>query len=258
MRARSQAHDIPLADAEVGGANPLRGDPPVCESAAVAAASDATTVEWKPDAAQVEADLLNTAAARRVLKRVVDIVVASLVLVFIFPLLIVVAAAIVADSRGSVLFVQRRTGLGGKAIRVIKFRTMSVKEDGEVIRHAGKGDQRVTKVGAFLRRSSIDELPQLWNVLRGDMSLVGPRPHALAHDQYYGALVPGYIHRFRVRPGITGLAQVSGYRGEIRDIQGMEGRVAADNRYIDTWSLWLDAKILLKTAVVTPFQTSAY
>ncbi len=192
------------------------------------------------------------------IKRGIDVVLSACAILFLLPLFLAVAATIVADSRGSVLFIQRRTGLDGKAIRVIKFRTMTVTEDGDVIRHAGRSDRRVTHVGAFLRRSSIDELPQLWNVLRGDMSLVGPRPHALAHDQYYGALVPGYIHRFRVRPGITGLAQISGFRGEIHGIEGMEGRVAADNRYIDTWSIWLDLAILAKTVVVTPFQSSAY
>ncbi len=196
--------------------------------------------------------------AASVLKRGFDLVAAALILLFILPLMLVVAAAIVADSRGPVFFVQRRTGLNGEAIRVFKFRSMTVTEDGDAIRHASKGDARITRVGAFLRRSSIDELPQLLNVLRGEMSLVGPRPHALAHDQYYGALVPAYVNRFRARPGITGLAQVSGYRGEIHSLDGMVGRVAADNRYIDSWSLWMDITILLKTLVVAPFQASAY
>jgi len=196
-------------------------------------------------------------AASRV-KRVVDTTLAFFALVFMLPLFLVVAFAVVADSQGPVFFVQRRTGLHGRAISVFKFRTMSVMENGAVIAQAAKGDRRVTRVGAFLRRSSIDELPQLLNVLRGEMSLVGPRPHALAHDQYYGALVPGYTHRFRARPGITGLAQITGFRGEIHSLDCMEGRVAADNRYIDTWSFWLDIGILLKTLVIAPFQDSAY
>ncbi len=196
--------------------------------------------------------------ASSLIKRTFDAAVAALLLLFILPLMLAVAAAIVADSRGPIFFIQRRTGLNGLPIRVYKFRSMTVTEDGAAIRHASKGDARITKVGAFLRRSSIDELPQLINVLKGEMSLVGPRPHALAHDQYYGALVPAYIHRFRARPGITGLAQVSGFRGEIHSLDGMVGRVEADNRYIDAWSPWLDLKILLKTVVVAPFQDSAY
>jgi putative colanic acid biosynthesis UDP-glucose lipid carrier transferase len=191
-------------------------------------------------------------------KRALDLLCAVLLLLFVLPLLLAVALCIAIDSRGPIFFVQRRTGLGGSPIKVFKFRTMSVMEDGETIRHAGKHDQRVTRVGRFLRRSSIDELPQLINVLKGDMSLVGPRPHALAHDQYYGALVPHYAHRFRARPGITGLAQVNGLRGEIHSLDGMVDRVAQDNAYIETWSLLLDIKILARTVVVTAFQTSAY
>ncbi len=199
-----------------------------------------------------------TGVAENELKRAFDIFTATLVIIFILPLVLVVALAIKLESPGPVFFIQRRTGLNGLPVRVFKFRSMTVTEDGDAVRHASKGDKRVTRVGAFLRRSSIDELPQLWNVVRGEMSLVGPRPHALAHDQYYGALVPAYIHRFRARPGITGLAQVSGYRGEIHSLEGMVGRVAADNDYIDNWSLWLDVKILLKTIVIAPFQDSAY
>ena len=191
-------------------------------------------------------------------KRALDLGVACLILLFVLPLLLIVALCVVSDSRGPVFFVQRRTGFGGQTIRVFKFRTMSVMEDGEAIRHAGKDDARVTRVGRFLRRSSLDELPQLLNVIRGDMSLVGPRPHALAHDQYYGALVPRYTHRFRAKPGITGLAQVSGLRGEIHSLDSMIDRVEQDNVYIDDWSLSLDVRILAKTVVVAAFQASAY
>jgi len=192
------------------------------------------------------------------LKRAFDTALAMVVLIFVLPLLVFVAIAIALESRGPILFVQRRTGLHGAPIKVIKFRSMIVTEDGDTVLPASRGDPRVTRIGAFLRRSSIDELPQLLNVLRGEMSLVGPRPHALAHDQYYGALVPTYVHRFRARPGITGLAQITGYRGEIRSIENMAGRVLADNDYIDRWSMWLDCKILLRTLIVAPFQDSAY
>ena len=191
-------------------------------------------------------------------KRGFDICLACLLLLFVLPLLILTALFIVMDSRGPVFFTQRRTGLGGAPIRVYKFRTMTVMEDGEGVRHAERHDDRVTRVGRFLRRSSIDELPQLLNVIRGDMSLVGPRPHALAHDQYYGALVPQYARRFRAKPGITGLAQVNGLRGEIHSLDSMVDRVGMDNAYIEDWSLILDLQILVKTAVVAAFQSAAY
>ena len=198
------------------------------------------------------------AAARSRAKRGFDLVVACTALFFLFPLFLVIVAFIFGDSQGPLLFVQRRTGLDGRPIRVYKFRTMRVMDDGEHVRHASRQDDRVTRVGAFLRRSSLDELPQLFNVVRGDMSLVGPRPHALAHDQYYGALVGGYIHRFRVRPGITGLAQVSGCRGEIHSLDHMIARVEFDNTYIETWKLSQDLKILARTVMVTLSQVGAY
>ena len=191
-------------------------------------------------------------------KRSLDMMAAIVLLLFVLPLFLVVAIVITIDSKGPVFFVQRRTGLGGKLIRVIKFRSMTVMEDGAAIKHAEKGDKRVTRIGRFLRRSSIDELPQLINVLKGDMSLVGPRPHAIAHDQYYGALIPHYVHRFRARPGITGLAQVNGLRGEIHSLKGMADRVTFDNAYIDSWSIGMDVYILAKTATVALFQPSAY
>ena len=197
-------------------------------------------------------------AATSKTKRLFDITLTLLILLFVLPLLIVTALCVIAESRGPVLFVQRRTGLNGETIRVFKFRSMTVLEDEGQIRHAARGDNRVTKVGRFIRRSSIDELPQLFNVLKGEMSLVGPRPHALSHDQYYGALVPQYHHRFRTKPGITGLAQVSGLRGEIHSLDGMSARVDKDNAYIDDWSFWLDMTILTKTLAVTIAQTDAY
>jgi putative colanic acid biosynthesis UDP-glucose lipid carrier transferase len=195
--------------------------------------------------------------ARQTGKRTLDFVLAILLLIFVAPLLVVVAVLVALDSRGPVLFVQRRTGFQGEIISVVKFRTMTVLENGDDVRHAGRNDDRVTRIGRFLRRSSIDELPQLVNVIKGEMSLVGPRPHALAHD-YYSALLPQYARRFRTRPGITGLAQVSGSRGEIRSLDGMAERVAFDNAYIERWSLMLDLQILARTAAVAAFQSSAY
>jgi putative colanic acid biosynthesis UDP-glucose lipid carrier transferase len=219
---------------------------------ALPADSDLSAYEFTADRAA-----LGRASASSGAKRGFDLVMALLILVFIAPLLLAVALLILVDSRGPVLFVQRRTGLGGRQIRVLKFRTMSVLEDGERVEAARYRDLRITRVGRFLRRSSIDELPQLINVLRGDMSLVGPRPHALAHDRYYAAALPMYGQRFRARPGITGLAQVKGLRGEVRSIDGMAERVAEDNAYIDNWSLALDVKILARTAVAV-FQDGAY
>jgi putative colanic acid biosynthesis UDP-glucose lipid carrier transferase len=199
-----------------------------------------------------------SAVARHRGKRALDVVLAALLLVFIAPLLIVVAILILIDSRGPAFFVQRRTGFEGETINVLKFRTMTVLENGDEVRHAARQDDRVTRIGRFLRRSSIDELPQLVNVIKGEMSLVGPRPHALAHDAYYGALLPQYARRFRARPGITGLAQVSGLRGEIRSLAYMEERVSLDNAYIERWSMMLDLQILARTAAVAAFQSSAY
>ena len=135
---------------------------------------------------------------------------------------------------------------------------MTVTEDNAAVRQATKGDQRITAIGGLLRKLSIDELPQLWNVLKGDMSVIGPRPHALAHDDYYGALIPTYAARFRARPGLTGFAQVNGFRGEINDPQGMRDRVAADNSYIEAWSPMLDVAILLRTVPLIFADPRAY
>jgi putative colanic acid biosynthesis UDP-glucose lipid carrier transferase len=161
--------------------------------------------------------------------------------------LLLVMVAIQVESPGPAIFRQRRTGYRGRVFTIYKFRTMTVTEDCAKIRQAIKNDARVTAVGALLRKLSIDELPQLWNVLKGDMSIVGPRPHALAHDEYYGALIPTYAARFRAKPGLTGYAQVNGFRGEIRDPRCMSDRVAADNSYIEEWSPSLDLAILART-----------
>jgi putative colanic acid biosynthesis UDP-glucose lipid carrier transferase len=181
------------------------------------------------------------------LKRLFDIFASAFGLLVFLPLLILVMAAIRLETPGPAIYRQKRTGYRGRVFTIYKFRTMTVTEDSAAVRQAIRGDHRVTASGALLRKLSIDELPQLWNVLKGDMSIVGPRPHALAHDEYYGGLISTYASRFRARPGLTGYAQVNGLRGEIRDPLGMSDRVAADNTYIESWSPGLDLAILLRT-----------
>jgi putative colanic acid biosynthesis UDP-glucose lipid carrier transferase len=173
-----------------------------------------------------------------------------MLLVFLAPLLMLVATLVRIDSSGPVLFRQRRTGLRGQSFFIYKFRTMTVCEDGDQVRQAVAGDLRITRIGRLLRKSSIDELPQILNVLKGEMSLVGPRPHALAHDEYYGSAVRGYDKRFDALPGITGLAQVRGFRGETRTTQCMAQRVQSDLEYIGNWSLAMDLRILLNSALI--------
>jgi putative colanic acid biosynthesis UDP-glucose lipid carrier transferase len=190
-------------------------------------------------------------------KRAFDVIVTLLLLLFFAPLMVAIALSVIATSRGPALFRQRRTGLGGQVFVIYKFRTMTVMEDAEV-QAACRGDKRVTPIGAVLRRSSLDELPQLLNVLRGDMSLVGPRPHAVAHDEIYGALLPEYADRFRTRPGLTGLAQVNGHRGEMRTLESLQARVAHDNCYIAQWSLLLDVRILASTGMLIWKDEHAY
>ena len=215
--------------------------------------------------AEVVADSVDRdleASARRLqdarLKRVIDIVGATLGLVFLAPFLLLVAAAIFIDSPGPVLFRQRRTGYDGVPFIIYKFRTMRVLEDGPSVTPAEREDCRSTRLGKFLRRTSVDELPQLLNVFNGDMSLVGPRPHAIAHDEYYAVAVPGYSLRFMAKPGITGLAQVSGFRGGIAHTGHMVDRVAYDIEYIRTWSVVLDVQILFRTLLIVPFDSTAY
>jgi putative colanic acid biosynthesis UDP-glucose lipid carrier transferase len=181
------------------------------------------------------------------LKRLTDIMVAGFALLLFLPLLLIVMLVIRLESPGHAIFRQRRTGYRGQVFTIYKFRTMTVTEDCAKVRQATRNDARVTAVGALLRKLSIDELPQLWNVLKGDMSIVGPRPHALAHDEYYGGMNPTYAARFRAKPGLTGYAQVNGFRGEIRDTRCMSDRVAADNSYIEAWSPALDMAILMRT-----------
>ena len=187
-----------------------------------------------------------------------DSILGLIFFIFLLPMLIAVAVLIRLDSKGPVVFRQRRTGFEGAEIHVLKFRTMRVMEDGDRVSQATRADGRVTRLGSFLRRTSIDELPQLINVIKGEMSLVGPRPHALLHDRMFADLVPNYANRFRARPGMTGLAQVSGLRGEVRCQNDIVERVRLDNEYIDRWSLMLDIKILVATMFVAPFQRNAY
>ena len=190
-------------------------------------------------------------------KRACDIVLSSLALLITAPLMIGIAIGVRRSSPGPILFRQRRYGLDGRQIVVYKFRTMSVCEDG-AIQQATRSDPRVTSFGRRLRRSSLDELPQLFNVLQGTMSVVGPRPHAVAHNEYYRRLVSGYMLRHKVRPGITGLAQVNGQRGETRNVSKMQMRIELDLEYLNNWSLGLDLRILLKTLAVVFHSRGAY
>lgn len=187
--------------------------------------------------------------AERAAKRLMDIAMSLTALAILWPLFVLTAIAIKLDSEGPVIFRQRRAGLNSKEFVIFKFRTMTVLEDGPSITQAFRGDHRVTRVGRFLRRSSIDELPQLFNVLRGDMSLVGPRPHAVAHDMEYAALIADYGSRNLVKPGMTGWAQVKGLRGETRCADLMRERVKLDLWYIDNWSFGLDISILFRTCL---------
>ncbi|WP_395647909.1 sugar transferase [Terricaulis sp.] len=184
------------------------------------------------------------------LKRAFDMIAAATALAVLSPMLFVVALLVRAETPGPALFRQKRTGFRGRAFDVIKFRTMISMDDGRRIRQAGKGDARVTTLGKFLRRSSIDELPQLINVLRGDMSLVGPRPHAIAHDSWFFGVNNEYPRRFTARPGITGAAQVAGARGRTDTPEKAEERLRLDLAYVDNWSMGRDLAILLRTVLV--------
>ena len=193
-----------------------------------------------------------------IIKRASDIVLSLLILTLISPLLLLIALAIKLDSPGPIIFKQRRYGLDGEEILVYKFRSMRVCEDGETIRQARKGDARITRIGAFLRKNSLDELPQFINVLQGRMSIVGPRPHAVAHNEIYRNLIKGYMIRHKVKPGITGWAQVNGYRGETRTLDKMQARIDHDLDYLRNWSLRLDLHIILKTIMVVFRDRAAY
>jgi len=184
------------------------------------------------------------------LKRSLDLILSLVGLVLVAPILLVCAILIRTTSEGPVFFRQKRYGLDGKEILVWKFRSMYTCDNGPVVKQATKNDPRITPVGRILRKASLDELPQLFNVIEGNMSLVGPRPHATAHNEHFRNLIRGYMMRHKVKPGITGLAQVEGSRGETDTTEKMEARIGLDHRYIRDWSVWLDIKILFKTIFV--------
>lgn len=195
----------------------------------------------------------------RFVKRLEDLVIGSVICLLISPVCLVIALAIKLTSPGPVLFKQYRTGVNGKNFKVYKFRSMKVHQEAAgSVTQATKGDSRITLIGNFLRRTSLDELPQFFNVIQGRMSIVGPRPHALAHNEYYKDLVESYMRRHKVKPGITGWAQVNGFRGETDTLDKMEKRVRYDLWYIDNWSLWLDLKIIFLTIFKGFINKNAY
>ncbi len=191
-------------------------------------------------------------------KRAFDLCLATAAIILLSPLLLVTALLIKFDSQGPALFRQKRHGFNGREFVIYKFRTMRVLEDGKIIRQARRNDPRVTRLGHWLRQTSIDELPQLFNVIVGHMSLVGPRPHAVAHNDEYEKVVANYAFRHHMKPGITGWAQVNGYRGETQTIDKMEQRVEHDLWYINHWSPWVDLRILFKTVILAHRQPTAY
>jgi putative colanic acid biosysnthesis UDP-glucose lipid carrier transferase len=203
-----------------------------------------TELEGMPVVAMCETPFQGT---RGVVKRIMDVVISSLALVLLSPFLLIVALLVKLTSPGPVIFRQRRYGLDGQIIDVFKFRTMTVAQDGSDVPQATRDDIRVTPVGRWLRRYSVDELPQLLNVLLGDMSLVGPRPHAVAHNEQYRRLIKGYMVRHKVPPGITGLAQVNGCRGETSQLEDMQRRIEYDLEYLRHWSPTLDLRIIFQT-----------
>jgi len=192
------------------------------------------------------------------LKRWFDVVVTSAALLLLWPILLVAAIGVKLSSPGPIIFKQRRYGLDGREIRVFKFRSMRVQDDGPVVRQATREDPRITRFGRFMRKTSIDELPQLFNVLAGSMSLVGPRPHAVAHNEQYRKMIKGYMLRHKVQPGITGWAQVNGFRGETATLEKMRARVEHDLYYLRNWSLSLDLWICFKTVLVLFRDKNAY
>lgn len=193
-----------------------------------------------------------------VVKRATDLALSIFLLAILAIPMLVIALLVKHSGAGPIFFRQRRYGIDGEEFLVWKFRTMSVCEDGPTIAQATKHDSRITKIGAFLRKTSLDELPQLFNVFGGSMSLVGPRPHASAHNEEYRQQIQGYMLRHKVKPGITGLAQVNGFRGETDTLEKMEGRIRFDHQYIREWSWWLDLRILLKTFFVVLKRENAY
>jgi putative colanic acid biosynthesis UDP-glucose lipid carrier transferase len=208
-----------------------------------------------PALAVIESPFHGMSALR---KRAFDLGAGFLALLLAAPLMLLIAVAIKLTSPGPVLFKQRRYGLNGETVQIFKFRSMTVCEDGPVVTQVSRDDHRLTAVGRILRRTSLDELPQIVNVISGKMSLVGPRPHAVAHNELYRKLISGYMIRHKVRPGITGWAQVNGMRGETDTLEKMDARIRYDLDYIRNWSLWLDCKILARTVGLMVRDDKAY
>jgi putative colanic acid biosynthesis UDP-glucose lipid carrier transferase len=193
-----------------------------------------------------------------VVKNVSDFVFALLILILLSPIMLCIALAVKLSSPGPVIFKQRRYGLNGEEIIVYKFRSMTVTDNGNIIAQAQKNDPRITKIGGFLRSTSLDELPQFINVLQGRMSIVGPRPHAVAHNELYRKLIKGYMLRHKVKPGITGWAQVNGLRGETEQLEKMQARIEFDLDYLQNWSIWFDTWIIIRTVLVVLRRDNAY
>jgi Undecaprenyl-phosphate glucose phosphotransferase len=216
------------------------------------------TSSGRQNVLSIEIQRAALSTAERRVKRAMDVLLAWIALTFFIPLMVFVAIAIKLDGKGPVIFKQNRRGFSGREFVMFKFRTMTVQEDGAVVTQVVRGDLRVTRIGRLLRMSSIDELPQLFNVLLGDMSLVGPRPHALAHDNYFEKVLGNYAFRHHVQPGITGWAQVNGLRGATPTLDSIARRVNLDLWYINNWSLWLDVQILMRTFVEVMRKRNAY
>lgn len=219
--------------------------------------ADSARSSWRPGGDEARIQHSASPVTSRA-KRICDVFFALAAIIAFLPVLFLITVLIRLDSPGPVIFRQRRGGLHGVAFEIYKFRTMHSNMGASSASHATKGDARLTRIGGFLRRSSLDELPQFFNVLKGDMSIVGPRPHAVEHDAYYAARIADYSARMGVKPGLTGLAQVSGYRGEIRKLEDMANRVICDIQYQRTWSLWLDLKLIFLTVIRSPFDPQAY
>jgi Undecaprenyl-phosphate glucose phosphotransferase len=221
-----------------------------------------TLTNYAPSARQrvlaVEVQRAPLSGVQRLIKRIMDVALSSLALIFFLPIMTLTAIAIKLDSPGPVIFRQSRNGFNGRQFIIFKFRTMMVQENGPAVLQATRDDPRVTSIGRLLRSASIDELPQLLNVLKGDMSLIGPRPHALAHDSYFENLLGDYAFRHHVKPGITGWAQCNGARGATPSIEHISERVKLDLWYINNWSLWLDIQILFKTFFEVLRKRNAY
>jgi Undecaprenyl-phosphate glucose phosphotransferase len=208
--------------------------------------------------ASIEIQRAPLSGGERLLKRTVDIVLGLFVLMFAAPVMAMTALAIRMDGPGPIIFRQSRKGFNGKPFVMFKFRTMTVQENGTRVAQASRNDPRITRIGKLLRTTSIDELPQLINVLRGEMSLIGPRPHALAHDDQFEKMLEDYAYRHHVKPGITGWAQVHGLRGATPTVDLISERVKMDLWYINNWSLWLDVQIVFKTIVEVLRKRNAY